>query len=191
MQAQQVSAASMPDLPPAARARPVGAPAVRRLAAADLPAIAAHLLALSAADRHARFHALTGDEAIGAYVQRIDFARMVLVGTFDPVTGEMAGLAEAHLEEAAHPVRAEVSVSVLPEQRGRALGRRLVAAALEEAAAHGARFADFYYQSGNRALSRLVRALGAPVAAAPGHATLALPLAANGNAGPERQTLAS
>lgn len=191
MHAQQVSAPATSGLPPAASLRPGGALHLRRLAAADLPAIEVHLLALSPADRHARFHALLGDEAIRAYAGRVDFARMILVGAFEPASRRLLGLAEAHLDEAAAPRRAEVSVSLLPEQRGQALGRRLVAASLDEAAARGARFADFYYQAGNRAVARLVRALAAPIAAAPGHASLALPLAANENAGRTSEALAS
>ena len=151
---------------------------VRRLKAADLPAVQAHLLSLEPADRHGRFHAFLGDEAIRDYVDGIDFRRMILAGAFDD-DGRLVGLAEAHLDAAASPLRAETSVSVLTSHRGKGIGRLLTAVVLDAAAARGTRRADFYYQAGNRALARLVRELGAPIATAPGFASLSLPLKAS------------
>jgi GNAT superfamily N-acetyltransferase len=179
MNAQHVSPNAGTDLhrnPTAALGRPTQEIVVRRLRAADLPAIEAHLLALDASDRHSRFHALLGDDAIRDYIGRIDFERMILTGAFDDDTGGLVGLAEAHLDAATSPLRAEVSVSVLASHRGQGLGRLLTAVALDTAAARGTRRADFYFQIGNRAVERLVRDLGAPIATAPGFASLALPL---------------
>lgn len=59
------------------------------------------------------------------------------------------------------------------EETGRLVG---LAEAHLDAAARGTRRADFYFQIGNRAVARLVRDLGAPIATAPGFASLALPL---------------
>jgi hypothetical protein len=152
---------------PADFARQTGEVVFRTLRAGDLPAVTAHLLALDRNDRASRFHALLGDDAVHAYVGRIDFGRMILVGAFDGETEQLVGLAEAHLDAAVSPLRAEVSISVLVSHRGRAL---------DDAAARGTRRADFYFQAGNRALACLVRHLGAPIATAPGFASLALPL---------------
>lgn len=149
---------------------------VRRLTAADRPAIEAHLLALGPSDRMSRFHALLGEDAVRAYTGRIDFARMILVGAFDRDGERLIGLAEAHLDGAVPPVRAEASVTVLASHRGRGIGRLLIAVALDAAAARGARRADFYILPGNRAIARLVHSLGAPVAQSPGFVALALPL---------------
>ena len=161
---------------PADFARQTGEVVFRTLRAGDLPAVTAHLLALDRNDRASRFHALLGDDAVHAYVGRIDFGRMILVGAFDGETEQLVGLAEAHLDAAVSPLRAEVSISVLVSHRGRGLGRLLTAVALDNAAARGTRRADFYFQAGNRALACLVRHLGAPIATAPGFASLALPL---------------
>lgn len=150
-------------------------PLIRRLGREHLPAIEAHLLALQPSDRHCRFHALLGNDAIRDYVARIDFERMILVGALDD-SGRLVGLAEAHLDTPNSPLRAEVSVSVSESRRGQGLGRLLTAVALDAAAARGTRRADFYYQTGNRSIGRLVRELGAPIATAPGYASLALPL---------------
>ena len=159
-----------------APARPAQEVVVRRLKATDLPAVEAHLLALGPADRHCRFHALLGDDAILDYVGRIDFRHMILAGAFDEDSGELVGLAETHLDSADSPLRAETSVSVLESHRGQGVARLLTALVLDAAAARGTRRADFYYQVGNRAIARLVRRLGAPIARAPGFASLALPL---------------
>jgi len=183
MNAQHVSPVTGNELhrtPTAAFGRPTQEIVVRRLRATDLPAIEAHLLAFDANDRHSRFHALLGDDAIRDYIGRIDFARMILTGAFDEETGDdsgrLVGLAEAHLDAPTSPLRAEVSVSVLASHRSQGIGRLLVAVALDAAATRGTRRADFYYQTGNRAVARLVRDLGAPIATAPGFASLALPL---------------
>ena len=83
MNAQQVSSATENHPHPestAAVARPMGELVFRTLRSSDLPAIKAHLLALGRDDRASRFHALLGDDAIHAYVGRIDFARMILIG---------------------------------------------------------------------------------------------------------------
>ena len=157
-------------------ARPSQELVVRRLKAADLPAIEAHHLSLEPADRHGRFHAFLGDEAIRDYIHGIDFQRMILAGAFDEDGGRLVGLAEAHLDASASPLRAETSVSVLASHRGQGIGRLLTAVVLDAAAARGTRRADFYYQTGNRAIARLIRDLGAPIATAPGFASLALPL---------------
>lgn len=177
MNAQHVSTGTDPHRnPTAALGRPTQEIVMRRLKADDLPAIEAHLLALETSDRHSRFHALLGDDAIRGYIARIDFERMILAGAFDEETGRLVGLAEAHLDAPTSPLRAEVSVSVLASHRGHGIGRLLTAVALDDAAARGTRRADFYFQIGNRAVARLVCDLGAPIATAPGFASLALPL---------------
>jgi GNAT superfamily N-acetyltransferase len=150
-------------------------PTVRRLGHRDLPAIEEHLLALDLTDRHARFHACLGDAAIAGYVRRIDFGRMILVGAFDGPGGRIVGLAEAHLDDPRAPAAAEVSVSVLESERGRGIGRRLVARAIDLAVERGAGRAEFFFNPGNRALARLVGALGGRVQAARGHACIDRP----------------
>ena len=152
-----------------------GRPAIRRLGRRDLPAIEAHLLALGPTDRHARFHACLGDAAIAGYVRRIDFGRMILVGAVDGPSGRIVGLAEAHLDDPLAPAVAEISVSVLESERGRGIGRRLVARAVDLAFGRGAGRAEFFFSPDNRALARLVGALGGRVQAARGHACIDRP----------------
>lgn len=152
---------------------------VRRLTAADRPAVEAHLLALDPAGRASRFHVPLCDDGVRAYARRIgrsESMSLILIGAMEPDSGQLIGLAEAHLAADDDPQGAEVSVSVLARHRGRGVGRLLVAVALDAAAARGARRAAFHYQAGNRAIARLVHDLGTPIATKPGFAALALPL---------------
>jgi GNAT superfamily N-acetyltransferase len=182
MAAQQHASPPVAELPRPPAAIAVAPPAqelvVRRLKPADLPAVEDHMLALDPGGRARRFHALLGDDAVRAYVGRIDFRRMILVGAFEADSGRLIGLAEAHLDAPEAPLRTEVSVSVLARHRGLGLGRLLAGVALDAAAARGARRAEFHYQADNRPMARLVRGLGDAAAAAPGFACLALPLGA-------------
>lgn len=129
--------------------------AVRFLGTADLADIRTHLLNLSAEDRDHRFHAYLDDDAIAAYVDRVDFSRMIMTGAFDE-DGAMVGLAEAHLDNVMRPAAAEVCVSVNKPCRRRGLGRDLVSEVQKAASARGASRADFYFQPDNRAIKRLI-----------------------------------
>lgn len=145
---------------------------LRRLTAADRPTMIAHLLALDAAERASRFHALRGDEAIAFYVESLDFARVIAIGALTTGCAPLVGLAEAHLDDPGMPQSAEISVSVLSAWHGRGLGRRLVASALAAAFGRGAECAEFALTPDNQAMARLVRSLGGTVDAARGRAWL-------------------
>lgn len=146
---------------------------VRFLGASDLSDIREHLLALSMDDRDHRFHAYLDDEAIGEYVDRVDFSRMILAGAFAE-DGTMVGLAEAHLDSIMLPVAAEICVSVSKECRRRGLGRDLVSEVQKAASARGASRADFYFQLDNRAIMRLVASFDTHVAHGQGYSAVLL-----------------
>lgn len=156
---------------------------LRRLQPTELPAVAAHLLSLGPADRHARFHAFVDDAVIRAYVRRLDFARMILVGAIDPRTGTVVGLAEAHLDDGSAPARAELAVTVAAPWRGRGLGLRLAATSAAQAFARGAACVEFHFAADNRPLARLVAALGGSVDPARGVAAIGRPPARRGEDG--------
>ena len=130
---------------------------VRRLGAADRPAIERHLLGLAPSDRRARFLGARGDAVIAAYARALDPSDTILIGAFD-AGDRLVGLAEAHPTDTPHLV--EVAVSVDPPLRRRGLGQRLVTCALAVAFARGARSAEFVFHSDNGALIGLVRAIG-------------------------------
>jgi len=161
-------------LPPAARL------IIRPLVLRDLPAVEAHLLALELVDRCQRFRACRSDAALAAYVAGLDLERVILIGAFDPRSGALVGLAEAHLDDAQRPASAELSVSVLAPWRNAGLGRRLVRQALEVAFRCGARAARFEFSTSNRPLIGLLQALGARIDPLRGVAAIHcdLPLAA-------------
>ncbi len=97
---------------------------VRQLDRSHRAAIAAHLLRLPREDRRLRFGATLDDDAVTAYVQRIDFERDAVFGTF---ADDLALTGVAHV--AAAGTAAEFGVSVVPDARGRGIGSALFARA--------------------------------------------------------------
>jgi ribosomal protein S18 acetylase RimI-like enzyme len=142
---------------------PAGRLIIRPLVPRDLPAVEAHLLALELVDRCQRFQGCKSDAALAAYVAGLDLERVILIGAFDPGSGALVGLAEAHLDDAQRPAAAELSVSVLAPWRDAGLGRRLVREALAAAFRCGARSARFELAPDNRPMHRLLQALGAQI----------------------------
>jgi pimeloyl-ACP methyl ester carboxylesterase len=134
---------------------------LRPLGAGDLPDIEDHLLALDPIDRCRRFGSAMGDFAVAAYARGIDPARAVLFGAVDEPSGRILGLAEAQPGTA--PGQVEVAVSVHVEHRCRGLGRSLTRAAVAAAFARGAEVAEFLFAADNRAITAIVRALGARI----------------------------
>jgi ribosomal protein S18 acetylase RimI-like enzyme len=141
---------------------------VRRLGAGDVPAIARHLVELSPADRVARFPCKCDDDVSAACAGQLDPSAAILIGAFDR-SGRIVGLAEAQQGEAPHTV--EMAVSIDPAFRRRGLARRLAARTLALAFARGARSATFSFAPDDRAVTRLVQALGGEIRM-PGHAAI-------------------
>jgi len=130
---------------------------IRQLRSADSHAIEQHLLGLAPMDRRARFLGNLADEAISAYVRRLNPYRAVLIGAFDP-SERLVGLAEAHPTDVLG--RVELAVSIDATFRHHGLGQRLVTRALALAFVHGAESAELNFISGNRLVIALVETLG-------------------------------
>jgi GNAT superfamily N-acetyltransferase len=96
----------------------------RNLPRLERAKFSSHLRALGAVDRRLRFGIALADEAVDAYVARIDFGRDVVLGVFDDAL-QLAGA--AHLARADE--HAELGLSVLPAHRGRGIGAALLARA--------------------------------------------------------------
>ena len=130
-----------------------------------------HLVQLSRAERIRRFQAALSDVALGLHVGRLDFDRTIVFGAL--AGRRLIGVAEAQFDRAAPPKVARIGVTVDPAARGQGVGRRLVAAVVEQAFAQGAFAVEFDFTPDDRPLARIAAALGARVDPAAGYAALA------------------
>ena len=138
---------------------------VGELSRLELPALEHHFLALGAEDRRLRFGLPLGDNAVRAYVARMDFERDAAFGVFDD---ELALVAAAHLaRERGH---AELGVSVLPGFRGRGAGAALLARALQHARNWGVAALFMHCLTENAAMLHLARKQGMEIGAQSGEA---------------------
>lgn len=129
---------------------------LHRLDARARPAVLAHLMALDADDRYARFGAAVRDAGICALVARLDFERDLLLGVES--SGGLIGL--AHVGFGAGGL-AELALSVAPPWRRRGLARALFGLATRRAARAG--FAGFACIHGHPATLRIARGFGLSV----------------------------
>lgn len=139
---------------------------IRSLVAVHRKRIAAHLVALPAADRYLRFGHAASDEQIARYVASIDFDRDEVFGIFNR---RLQLIAVAHLAYTPAPQHegkvpiAEFGVSVLAHARGRGFGRRLFDHAALHARNRGVEALFIYALSENAPMLRLARSAGATV----------------------------
>ena len=173
-----MNAASEPMLPaqsqtpvPAGRPGPVSPASwswvpVRSLSPRHRDRIAAHLLALSDADRYLRFGYPATDAQMSKYVDLLDFERDEVFGIFNR---RVALIAVAHL---AHPTEAdtgrapamsEFGVSVLTPSRGRGFGKRLFEHAMLHARNRGVDVLFIHALSENTAMLKIAKDAGAKV----------------------------
>lgn len=138
---------------------------VGELSRLELPALERHFLALGAEDRRLRFGLPLGDNAVRAYVARIDFERDAVFGIFDD---ELVLVAAAHL--ARDRGHAELGVSVLPGFRARGFGAALLARCLQHARNWGLGTLFMHCLTENAAMLHLARKQGMEIAARSGEA---------------------
>lgn len=103
---------------------------VRELYTGHRSKILSHLLLLNEEDRRLRFGTQTPNEVIEAYVERLDFSKDTLFGSFDSQL-HLVGMAHlAYIPKVKGQVNAaEFGVSVLPNGRGQGIGTTLLARA--------------------------------------------------------------
>jgi GNAT superfamily N-acetyltransferase len=123
------------------------------------PALEAHFLALQPEDRRLRFGASLSDDALRAYVARIDFGRD---GAFAVQDDELRLLAAVHVANTG--TTAEMGLSVLPGHRGRGLGQALFARAVTHLRNRGIREAFVHCLTENGAMMHLARKSGMRIA---------------------------
>lgn len=119
------------------------------------PALEAHFLSLQAEDRRLRFGSNLPDEALLAYVRRIDFGRD---GAFAVQDDRLRLVAVVHVANTGEA--AELGLSVLPELRGQGLGQVLLKRAVTHLRNRGARVAYVHCLAENGAMMHLARKCG-------------------------------
>lgn len=123
---------------------------VERLHSADAPAVLAHLIALSPADRSLRFGAAFDDAAVARYVASIEFDRGVVLGARAP-GGALLGIAHVALARGV----AELGLSIAGGQRRRGVASALATAALREAERLGAHEFRLHCAADNTGMRRI------------------------------------
>lgn len=137
-----------------------------------------HLLALQADDRYLRFGNPLSDDAIGAYVDRIDFTIDTIFGVFDDgLTLVAAGHFAPTRDEAPNVVRsAEFGLSVSGVARGTGMGTALFYRAASHARNLQIGTLFMHCLSQNRAMIRIARKAGMEIHQAQGEADAYLSL---------------
>jgi GNAT superfamily N-acetyltransferase len=128
---------------------------VYRLSARQSSALKALLLALSTADRYARFCRTASDDTICAYVRSIDRDEWVAFGAFD-AEARLIGVSELF---DTGTQSCEIALAVAAERRGCGIGRALMNRALKAAHARGRRVL-LTCLADNHAMHRLARTTG-------------------------------
>lgn len=125
--------------------------------------IAAHLLALSPADRYLRFGYAANDEQIHRYVNGLNYERDDIFGIYNR---KLELIAMAHLAFSTNPELkscAEFGVSVLAHARGRHYGSRLFDRAVMHARNEGVDMMFIHALSENTVMLNIARKAGATI----------------------------
>lgn len=130
---------------------------MRGLRNEDLVKVEKHLLDLCRIDRATRFLGAPSDEVVSGYARQLDPSASTMVGAFG-LSGRLLGFAEAQPTETKG--RVEIAVTVAHDCRRRGLGRALVARVVELSFDEGAHTAEFNFCPSNKAIVRLILALG-------------------------------
>jgi len=148
------------------------APLPVRLREPDRRALLEHFLALGIEDRRLRFGSPIPDQAIGHYVERIDFADH---GVFAVQDDRLRIVAAIHVARTGE--RAELGLSVLPGYRGAHLGSALFARAVMYLRNRNIRAVDVHCLSENATVMHLARKNGMQVSSGNGESDACLELA--------------
>ncbi len=137
---------------------------IRSLSAYHRDAVFAHLVAMPDRDRYLRFGYHATDEQIRHHVDSLDFGRDEIFGIFNRKL-EIVALAHVAYPDrqlaATHP--AEFGVSVLPNLRGRGLGKRLFEHAMLHVRNRGLGTMYIHALSENAAMLHIASGAGATV----------------------------
>jgi RimJ/RimL family protein N-acetyltransferase len=132
----------------------------RRLDPAARAAVRDHLRGLSDADRYLRFSQVISDAGLADYVERIDFAGSVCLGTYDS-DAQLIAFCQGFEYRCAGRKRWEVAFTTAPQWRRLGLARDMFAALGRLAQGAGIDRLDTHCICGNAAMRGLLRAVGA------------------------------
>ena len=155
---------------------------IRELGVSERPLFLSHLLSLETEDRYLRFGSPLSDDAIAAYVDRIDFRVDTVFGVFDDrlklaAAGHFAPIPKATTGTDTVPGRAaEFGLSVAGSARGRGLGTALFLRASSHARNLGIASLFMHCLSENRAMMRIARKAGMKIQQTHGEADAYLAL---------------
>jgi GNAT superfamily N-acetyltransferase len=154
-----------PTLQSATRSRNWAAPegslaAPTRLGEGDRPAALAHFLRLSKADRHMRFLQVMPDQAVEAYVAKIDFSTAICLGVFD-AADTLVAFAEAIPYSEGDRLMAEAAFSTDEAWRRNGLARKLCESLGESATSAGVDRVVLHCHRRNAPMRGLLRAIDA------------------------------
>lgn len=124
-------------------------------------AVSAHLLALSAADRHKRFMAVVNDAYIVRYAAALNPPRDLLTGAFDG--RQLLAFMHAAVCGQGDDSAIEIGLSVQPGWRRQGLGRQLCLAAIGHAQRLCVPRLLLLFRTDNRAMGSLMHSLGAQI----------------------------
>jgi GNAT superfamily N-acetyltransferase len=147
-------------------------PTVQRVGSSVREAFRFHLAALPSADLRLRFGTPLTPAAIGAYVDRIDFALDAVFAVYDERLAIIGAAHVAFFEDAA-----ELGVSVAPGHRGQGIGSALVVRASEHARNRRTMRLYMHCLAENAAMMSISRRAGMSIVISAGEADahLALP----------------
>ena len=123
---------------------------IRRMTRANRRGLTSHFLSLNAEDRRLRFGNPIADDAVHAYVARLDFKRDGVFACVDS-RRRIVGTVHTTLTDGA----AEIGLSVLPCGRGKGLGTHLFERAAAFACESGVHRINMHYLSENRAIQHI------------------------------------
>jgi len=139
---------------------------IGELGVSERPLFLRHLLSLGGEDRYLRFGSRLSDDAITAYVERIDFSTDTVFGVFDEnltlaAAGHFAPLPkDSPLSDASLGRTAEFGLSVGDDARRRGLGSALFRRAAAHARNLGVASLFMHCLSENLAMMRIARKAG-------------------------------
>jgi GNAT superfamily N-acetyltransferase len=150
---------------PQTHARPYALVPIRELDASERSLFLRHLTSLGDEDRYLRFGSRLSDDAIAAYVERIDFTTDTVFGVFDErlalaAAGHFALPKDSPLSEESLGRTAEFGLSVADDARRRGLGSALFRRAAAHARNVGVSSLFMHCLSENRAMMRIARKAG-------------------------------